>query len=1155
MNKFFVLIVTTFFYLNINAQLINSFNNSKSFYQPTPVEIVDDYIKSGSMAATLNFEKNFIVKEDGGYFFKFKAPVTFTAFGIGWQPDLDNYPASAFEVKYRASVNGTTWSKWYDNDGYVHPNETPTNLYWTDLLFLDNEMQHIELEVYIYPPQGLSLNYVRVSLLDMTGTEGSTEIKNKSTHHVNQIQNCPALPTISPRSTWCGSYSACHNTTSYANITATHTVVHHGASPDTYTDGATVVRGYWNYHVNTLGWSDIGYNYLFDKFGNMFQGRHNPNMPNTDVRGAHAGNANNGSIGINFLGNADVTLPTTAQLDKLKAFFAWWYDHKGLDPTTSAGMTTQAYGWQVKPRICGHKDIGQTSCPGNTLYNHLPSVRTGTKAIIDACGTTTPTGPANLQIVTTPCPIISFTCSWTNSGTGWYIQVSSASDYSNPYQKWVSGLTTYTGPTGFVLQSNGTTPLTLTYGTSYFWRIWDGNTFTPGPSFSIPFCDTIPPSTTVTTPGNWKTQDFTATFNDADNTGGSGVSRKYYQVLDFDGNHWRANAQRGFFGDNFDDIAPTVWTIPSGGGTWNSVNGTLVQSNESLNNTNIFAALDQTLSNRYLYHFTAKVEGAGHTNGRRFGFHYFCDDASLDNRGNSYFVWFRVESSKLQFYKVTNNVFTMIDEIDDIVTTIGVVYDYKVIYDRITGDHYMYRNDILIGQWKDTSPLSNNGNYISFRSGNSKLTVNEIKVYRTRGNTAAISIGNNPTKDIRYQNVSQTVPSAKIKSIVIDSAGLFSPIDFHDLNIDWSIPTDIPFVNDGLTSDIDTTSSYTQLEANWGSSADPHSDIADYWYAIGTAPGDSNTVNWTNIGNNTYFLHTNLALVFNSVYYISVKARNNAGLFSNIKTSNGQVVYNTSSALAANFIAHSNTICEGDSIMFSNQSNGATSFEWIFQGGTPPTCNTANAVITYNTAGTYNVELRVFDDLNNSDTLSLNSYIVVNPTPYANFSVIDSVIYLPNAYAYFVNNSNNANAYYWSFGDSYVSTDVSPWHNYTNSGQYSVKLVAINNLCKNDTLIKDQFIQVLDPNAINENTNDNTYSLIYNNKVPYLEINLSESTHIHIALIDLLGRYHTIIPSTFYENGTYVVSLMPSYPIAAGLYSCILSTEKGAKKIFKMLIN
>jgi hypothetical protein len=121
----------------------------------------------------------------------------------------------------------------------------------------------------------------------------------------------------------------------------------------------------------------------------MYVGRYNPNLPNSDVKGAHAGSANSKSIGLNYLGNSDAsgTAPTTAQNNKCCQFMAWWYDHKGFDPTSSASILCQDNVTRTIKRICGHRDVnpGGTTCPGNALYALLPTLRTNTKQIIEAC--------------------------------------------------------------------------------------------------------------------------------------------------------------------------------------------------------------------------------------------------------------------------------------------------------------------------------------------------------------------------------------------------------------------------------------------------------------------------------------------------------------------------------------------------------------------------------------------------------------------------------------------------------------------------------------------------------------------------------------------------------------------------------------------------
>ena len=111
---------------------------------------------------------------------------------------------------------------------------------------------------------------------------------------------------------------------------------------------------------------------------------------------------------------------------------------------------------------------------------------------------------------------------------------------------------------------------------------------------------------------------------------------------------------------------------------------------------------------------------------------------------------------------------------------------------------------------------------------------------------------------------------------------------------DTTPPQNISVVRDGLSSDVDSSTSLTQLSANWDSSVDAESGIARYWYAIGTQPsgaGASDTKPWTDNGQATSMLSTGLTLTQNVTYYISVKAENSVGLQSAIAaTSNGQVV-------------------------------------------------------------------------------------------------------------------------------------------------------------------------------------------------------------------------------------------------------------------------
>lgn len=396
--------------------------------------------------------------------------------------------------------------------------------------------------------------------------------------------------------------------------------------------------------------------------------------------------------------------------------------------------------------------------------------------------------------------------------------------------------------------------------------------------------DVTPPITTVSVSGNWQTQDFTTTFTDADNIG---VEKSFYNVSDFDGTEWRSNNARGFFTDNFDNAIHSDWTNASG--VWNITSGSLVQTDESNTNTNIYAPLTQNLSNRYLYHWKGKIEGSG-TN-RRAGFHFFCDNGSLSNRGNSYFVWFRLDNAKLQFYKVTNDVFSLESEVTYTFNA-GQIYDYKVIYDRTTGKTDVFVDNVKIGSWTDPSPYST-GAYISFRSGDCKYTVDDLNIYRSRNSTATVTVGN--SGDIRYQNPNPSTPAGRIKSVVNDAASNLSTIASQNVNVDWTAPTNIAFVNDGVGADIQTTSSTTQLSANLAASSDPHSDLTEYFYAIGTSAGATDVVNWTSNALNTSVTHTGLSLTQGITYYFSIRAINGAGLITSQFNSDGQLVDLTTS--------------------------------------------------------------------------------------------------------------------------------------------------------------------------------------------------------------------------------------------------------------------
>src|SRR5690554_4730341 len=395
--------------------------------------------------------------------------------------------------------------------------------------------------------------------------------------------------------------------------------------------------------------------------------------------------------------------------------------------------------------------------------------------------------------------------------------------------------------------------------------------------------DNIAPSTLINVPSGWKTGNFQASFTDADEVGGSGIEKALYHVGYLSHGKWTANHNRGFIYDEFEGTTLNQnWIIENG--SWSLNNGKLVQTDASIHNTNIHMPLNHDLSNNYLFNWKGKFGGAG-TN-RRGGLYILCSDPTGVERGDSYFIWFRVDDNRVQFYKVQNNVFG--PPVFDVSQTINAdtQYDFKMSFDRVSGKMQVYINDRLVGSYVDPDPIST-GTHVSFRSGNATMEVDDFTVYRSRYANAAADINVGPTvgNDIRLENPDPNTSSGRVKSILKDNAFNISTIKTKMIDVDWTVPKDL-IINDGTGADIDITFQPV-VNGNWGTANDPNSGIAEYKVAIGTVAGGDDIVPWSSNGVGATISHMLTTPVYNQMYFITVKAENGAGLVST-RTSNGQ---------------------------------------------------------------------------------------------------------------------------------------------------------------------------------------------------------------------------------------------------------------------------
>jgi len=146
--------------------------------------------------------------------------------------------------------------------------------------------------------------------------------------------------------------------------------VHHTADRNTYTRAQVpaMVRATYTYHVKSRGWCDIGYNFLVDRFGRVFEGRFGgAQLP---VLGAHTGGFNSNSFGISLIGNFQSAAPPPAMLETTARVIAWKFDANYRSPVTTIVMNNKRL-----YTISGHRDTKATECPGNQLYNKLGWLR------------------------------------------------------------------------------------------------------------------------------------------------------------------------------------------------------------------------------------------------------------------------------------------------------------------------------------------------------------------------------------------------------------------------------------------------------------------------------------------------------------------------------------------------------------------------------------------------------------------------------------------------------------------------------------------------------------------------------------------------------------------------------------------------------------
>jgi len=189
-------------------------------------------------------------------------------------------------------------------------------------------------------------------------------------------------PSIISRAEWGADESLRCGSPQYDNgIRAA--VIHHTAGSNDYSplESAGIVKAIYTYHSKTLGWCDIAYNALVDKYGQVFEG--SAGGLTKAVEGFHTGGFNRNTWGVAMIGNFDDVPPTPIQLRTVGRLLGWRLGLDGVDPKSTVALESAGSHYTTfpagaianLPTIFTHRDVGNTDCPGNAAYALMDEIR------------------------------------------------------------------------------------------------------------------------------------------------------------------------------------------------------------------------------------------------------------------------------------------------------------------------------------------------------------------------------------------------------------------------------------------------------------------------------------------------------------------------------------------------------------------------------------------------------------------------------------------------------------------------------------------------------------------------------------------------------------------------------------------------------------
>ncbi len=320
-----------------------------------------------------------------------RAPKRFNLVGLTWQESGDGHREPAIAVRTRG--DGGEWSRWEPVGAHSEDGPDPgteearvegmANPVWAGEA---DWVQYRSSE----PLGGVRLNFVNTAGTATGADRARTALRgvvNSAVVGIGGLLRASIAgaqepqPGMVSRAEWAGDDCPPRSGPVYGQVEAAY--VHHTVNLNDYSqaEARQIVLGICRYHRNTNGWNDVGYNFLVDRFGTIYEGR--AGGVGAAVIGAQAEGFNSQSTGIANIGTFSSVPQSQAALQAMARLIRWKLPLHG-NPTSgttvmqSAGGGSNRYaaGTSVRvQRVLGHRDTNATECPGGALYGQLAELR------------------------------------------------------------------------------------------------------------------------------------------------------------------------------------------------------------------------------------------------------------------------------------------------------------------------------------------------------------------------------------------------------------------------------------------------------------------------------------------------------------------------------------------------------------------------------------------------------------------------------------------------------------------------------------------------------------------------------------------------------------------------------------------------------------